>query len=671
MSTSAIGSIIRAATRRPDEPLNILTFSTHEAYQSNLAKLPHHFYLYEAHGTKKWNGGFRPLPANHTRIAGSLPPGVDLDLVWSQEKNNQYPIAKQISEELQLPLVAIEHTLPHPDAPENFIKGLKAKQPVDIQVFISEYSRKKWGWEEDEALVLHHGIDTELFTPHGDRGRERVCLSVVNDWKNRNWCQPAGQKLWTTLGFIPVEDIQVGHKVLSDDGTVNQVTRVFERDYFGDLVEISIGQAHTLRFTPDHNIRVFRDGQWAYVDASRLRAGDRLRFPDPVQTDFTWDGDDQSWLIGLIVGDGSITKKGTISIVFQQDDTENIAKAHRILSDWVGVATVSERHRNRGGNVVTVEATSKIFGAWLKSHVGSKASKSLPDFIMNGSTPSRLHALQGLWSADGSFKNGHGHSPRACYSTISPRLAAQVSQLLHSFGVSCSVRREKRTTNKSNGQELPIYRVTAYGRDNVDKCVRLITKGEQNPSVSYEVSSVSVQREWTGKVYNCEVENDPSYTVYPGFVAHNCCGYDYWEEATRGLPVKVLGDTPGLSKPAGSPQELAAAYRGAQIFVNTSTVSPVPTALLEAMASGCCVVSTRTCMIPEIVYSGVNGFLCDSPHDMQIHLKRLLADPALCADLGQAARQTVLEKFNLTNFAVGWHLIFQKAINEYIPGVQK
>jgi glycosyltransferase involved in cell wall biosynthesis len=337
MSTSAIGSIIRAATRRPDEPLNILTFSTHEAYQSNLAKLPHHFYLYETHGTKKWNGGFRPLPANHTRIAGSLPPGVDLDLVWSQEKNNQYPIAIQVSKELQLPLVAIEHTLPHPQATTGFLRSLKQKQPVDVQVFISEYSRKEWQWEESEALVIHHGIDTDLFTPDGGRGREPVLLSVVNCWIERDWC----------------------------------------------------------------------------------------------------------------------------------------------------------------------------------------------------------------------------------------------------------------------------------------------------------------------------------------------CGFRYWEEATRGLPVKVLGDTPGLSKPAGSPEALAAAYRGAQIFVNTSTVSPVPTALLEAMASGCCVVSTDTCMIPEVVQHGVNGYLCDSSQHMKNILLRLLDQPEHCMELGQAARQTILDKFNLSNFCVGWDIIFRQAIEKHIPGVNK
>lgn len=334
MSTSAIGSIIRAARRRPGEPLNILTFSTHESYQSTLAELPHHFYLYEVPGLKTWNPAFRQLPANHTIVKDSLPPHVDLDLVLSQEASMQYPVARQLSKELQLPLIVLEHTLPHPEMTASYLQMLKKSQPCDAKVFISEYSREKWGWGEAEASVIHHGINTELFTPENSRGRERVLLSVVNDWINRDWC----------------------------------------------------------------------------------------------------------------------------------------------------------------------------------------------------------------------------------------------------------------------------------------------------------------------------------------------CGYKFWQEATEGLPVKVIGDTPGLSKPAGSVQELAGAFREAQIFVNSSTVSPVPTALLEAMASGCCVVTTANCMIPEVVSNGVNGVLCENPQHMRANLIDLLEHPGLCEAYGVRARETILQKFSNQAFLRNWDQYFQNAVSQFTPG---
>ena len=52
---SPITSIIRAATRKKEDKLNILTFPTHERYESMLAKTGHNFYAYRAEGIKDWN----------------------------------------------------------------------------------------------------------------------------------------------------------------------------------------------------------------------------------------------------------------------------------------------------------------------------------------------------------------------------------------------------------------------------------------------------------------------------------------------------------------------------------------------------------------------------------------------------------------------------------------
>ena len=49
---SPLSYIIRAATRKPTEKLNILTFPTHERYESMLAKTGHNFYAYRAEGIK-------------------------------------------------------------------------------------------------------------------------------------------------------------------------------------------------------------------------------------------------------------------------------------------------------------------------------------------------------------------------------------------------------------------------------------------------------------------------------------------------------------------------------------------------------------------------------------------------------------------------------------------
>jgi glycosyltransferase involved in cell wall biosynthesis len=140
-----------------------------------------------------------------------------------------------------------------------------------------------------------------------------------------------------------------------------------------------------------------------------------------------------------------------------------------------------------------------------------------------------------------------------------------------------------------------------------------------------------------------------------------CCGFKLWKQVTNGLPTFVVGATPGLSEPARSVAELVNRYRESTVFVNTSLISPVPTALLEAMSCGCAVVSTANCMILEIIENGVNGFLSNDPAELAGYCRMLLEDAGLCRKLGQAARKTVVERFSMGKFVENWNRVLEEA----------
>jgi glycosyltransferase involved in cell wall biosynthesis len=135
------------------------------------------------------------------------------------------------------------------------------------------------------------------------------------------------------------------------------------------------------------------------------------------------------------------------------------------------------------------------------------------------------------------------------------------------------------------------------------------------------------------------------------------CGWNIWREAIVDLPFRVAGKNPGLSN-SMTPSELKSAYSTSRVFLNTSLNSPVPMSLLEAMACGCAVVSMNTCMIPEIIEHGVNGFLCDGPAQLNECCKMLLANRELSDTMGSAAARTIRERFNLTNFINNWNNVF-------------
>ena len=208
---SPVSSIIRAATRK-NEKLNILTFPTHERYETMLCKTGHNFYAYRAEGIKDWNDTYAKLPENYQLLDSSLeenqiPEYVDFDIVLSQNKFGQFQIAEKLASRMHLPMVSLEHTLPMPQWGENVLKQTDAMRG-DINVFISNYSINNWNWQDrKDTMVVTHGIDTDLFSSK-ELERENTILSVVNDWINRDWC----------CGFLFWQDLIQGlpYKVVGD-----------------------------------------------------------------------------------------------------------------------------------------------------------------------------------------------------------------------------------------------------------------------------------------------------------------------------------------------------------------------------------------------------------------------------------------------------------------------
>jgi glycosyltransferase involved in cell wall biosynthesis len=95
-------------------------------------------------------------------------------------------------------------------------------------------------------------------------------------------------------------------------------------------------------------------------------------------------------------------------------------------------------------------------------------------------------------------------------------------------------------------------------------------------------------------------------------------------------------------------------YARAAVYVQPSRIAAdgdrdgIPNVLLEAMAMGLPVVATRVSGIPELVSHEINGLLVepDDPAALADAITRLIARPALCADLGCRARATVTESFD-------------------------
>lgn len=189
-----IGSILKRACRNPDDPYNILTFVTHERYQSNLANCNANFYLLQnGPGIKgDWKTSYAPIPDNHIILSTYqdnplevIPSYIDFDFILGQHKFGQAQTALQLGSYLNIPTVILEHTVPTNKSLQDNLENLKNIKG-DINIFISDYSRDQWGWKDDEAEVILHGVNTKLFRKIPNVKKEQKVLSIVNDWINRS-----------------------------------------------------------------------------------------------------------------------------------------------------------------------------------------------------------------------------------------------------------------------------------------------------------------------------------------------------------------------------------------------------------------------------------------------------------------------------------------------------
>lgn len=102
------------------------------------------------------------------------------------------------------------------------------------------------------------------------------------------------------------------------------------------------------------------------------------------------------------------------------------------------------------------------------------------------------------------------------------------------------------------------------------------------------------------------------------------------------------------------PEELARLYREHDLFLHPSRTTAqgdregIPNALLEAMAHGLPVVSTRHSGIPEAIIHGENGWLIDKsdPAELAGALRVLVGSAGERGRLGAQARHTITERFS-------------------------
>lgn len=209
--------------------------------------------------------------------------------------------------------------------------------------------------------------------------------------------------------------------------------------------------------TPEHKIRIIRDGNISWVESKDIVIGDIVPI---VRTPFQFGSDqtlseDQSWFLGATVGDGMVSQKTKVH--FTNKDQDLIKKWSRIGSEWSG----KQVYPDKSGT--SFQIYSRSFSNIINNDFGLKNRKAhfkeIPLIVRRSPRNIVASFLSGLFDTDGGMtKKGFE------FSTVSEELSRQVQTCLLGFGI-LSKRREKFVKYKDTRRKAFI--LTVNGSNNL------------------------------------------------------------------------------------------------------------------------------------------------------------------------------------------------------------
>lgn len=103
----------------------------------------------------------------------------------------------------------------------------------------------------------------------------------------------------------------------------------------------------------------------------------------------------------------------------------------------------------------------------------------------------------------------------------------------------------------------------------------------------------------------------------------------------------------------GQRKDVFEILRVSDVLLLTSAYEGMPNVIMEAMVAGVPVVATRVGGVPDLIHDGVHGFLHDVGDiiGMARSLERLLIDPVLRQQMGNAGRERILSEFTINHLA--------------------
>ena len=358
-------------------------------------------------------------------------------------------------------------------------------------------------------------------------------------------CFPAGTLVLAERGYVPIEKLQVGEKVLTHCGRWRKILRT------GNTVSETVvlkGFGHFgLETTPEHPIySISRNKIWnnerqsyetffgvpEWTDAANMKGkmwgsvvevealpvphieklNCRCNEPPKMDVDFWWMVG--QWLANGWIRDGQRSGRpvgetwGQLFICCAYGKANETLNRLRNVSGlkWVKIA---ER------TVMKFRTNNKSLVRWMNEHFGKKAhGKRIPSWVLTLPQEYRQALVEG-YLADGWL---NGASSQWSITSVSKQLALGVKAILATLGKAVALYHIPKPKNHViEGRvvnQRDLYMLRYYDEKKTPSCI------ESDKYIWGTVKNVSSTGE-TKRVYNLEVDEDNSYVV-ENIIVHNC-----------------------------------------------------------------------------------------------------------------------------------------------------
>lgn len=142
--------------------------------------------------------------------------------------------------------------------------------------------------------------------------------------------------------------------------------------------------------------------------------------------------------------------------------------------------------------------------------------------------------------------------------------------------------------------------------------------------------------------------------------------YQHIQEFIRNTPtrIKVLGHTPGISKPPESWDSLLQDFAESSLFLCLSSSVNHPILLLYAMAYGCVPIANSTPLLDHIISESQSGLIGRNMDEIKTEINKITAQPHQIQNLSANAIRYIQDNFSPEQFQENWEEVWQTMSNK-------